>query len=314
VTPIEGPGASRFVNVEGFQQKPEDRRSPLLNWVAPKYFETFGTPLTAGRDFQFEDEGRPRVAIVNQAMVRYYFRDRDPIGKHVTFEGQDRPYEIVGVVGDAKYLDLHEAAPRTMYLNAFQEGRGAFPQFALRTTVAPTAVVAEVRRAVRDLLKTVPVSRVTTLADQMDASIVPELLIALLSGSFGGLGALLAAVGLYGLLAYTVARRTNEIGIRMALGATERDVTAMVLKSALELVCAGLLVGAPIAVSCKRFAASVVENVAAAAAENPITLPLDTALPIAFASTAMIAMGLLAAYVPVRRATRVDPMEALRHE
>jgi len=132
--------------------------------------------------------------------------------------------------------------------------------------------------------------------------------------TFGGLGALLAAVGLYGLLAYTVARRTNEIGIRMALGATERDVTAMVLKSALELVCAGLLVGAPIAVSCKRFAASVVENVAAAAAENPITLPLDTALPIAFASTAMIAMALLAAYVPVRRATRVDPMEALRHE
>ena len=314
VTPIEGPGASRRVNVEGFQEKPEDRRAPLLNWVAPKYFETFGTPLTAGRDFQFEDEGRPRVAIVNQAMVRYYFGDRDPIGKHVTFEGQDRPYEIVGVVADAKYLDLHEAPPRTMYLNAVQEGRGAFPQFALRTTVASTAVVGDVRRKVRDVLKTVAVAKVTTLADQVDASIVPERLIALLSGFFGGLGALLAAVGLYGLLAYTVARRTNEIGIRMALGATGRDVTVMVLKSALGLVCAGLLIGAPIAFASKRFAAGVVANVATAAAENPITLPLNTGLPIAFASASMIAMALLAAYVPVRRATRVEPVEALRHE
>jgi ABC-type antimicrobial peptide transport system permease subunit len=257
----------------------------------------------AGREFEFEDESRSRVAIVNQAMARYYFGDRSPIGKHVTFEGQDRPYEIVGLVGDAKYFNLHDAAPRTVYLNAFQDARGSFHQVVLRTNGAPTTVVGNVRLAVRDVLKNVPVTKVTTLADQVDASIVPERLIAVLSGFFGGLGALLAAIGLYGLLAYTVARRTNEIGIRMALGATERDVTRMVLKGALGLVCAGLVVGAPIAVSSKRFAASVIEN-----------LPVDSAFSIAFAAAAMIGVALLAAYVPARRAARVDPMEALRHE
>ncbi len=137
----------------------------------------------------------------------------------------------------------------------------------------------------------------------MDASIVPERLIALLSGLFGALGAALAGIGVYGLLAYTVARRTNEIGIRMALGATRGDVTRMVLKGALGLVCAGLVVGAPIAVWSKRIAASLIEN-----------LPVESALPIAFAAAAMMAVALVAAYVPARRAAGVDPMEALRHE
>ena len=222
-TPIEGAAASRFASVEGFQEKPEDRRYLMLNGVGPKYFETLGTPLIAGRDFQFEDAGRPRVTIVNQAMARHYFGGGSPIGKHVTFDGDDMPYEIVGIVGDAKYLDLHEAAPRTVYLNAFQDGF-INSQFSLRTDVPPTAIAGEVRRAVSDVLKTVRVAKVTTLAEQVDASIVPERLIALLAGFFGVLGASLAAIGLYGLLAYTVARRTNEIGIRMSLGATERDV------------------------------------------------------------------------------------------
>ena len=300
VTPIDGGGASRFANVEGFQEKPADRRYLSLNWVGPKYFETLGTPLVAGREFQFEDASRSRVAIVNQAVARHYFRGSSPIGRHVAFDGEDMPYEIVGVVGDAKYLDLHEAAPRTVYLNSFQEGRIS-SQFALRTNVAPALAVAAVRQAVRDVLKTVPVTKVTTMADQMDASIVPERLIAALSGMFGTLGAALAAIGLYGLLAYTVARRTTEIGVRMALGATERDVTRMVLKSALGLACAGLVVGVPFAVWSKRVAASAVEN-----------LPMETALPIAFAVVAMIGVALLAAYVPARRASRVHPMEALR--
>jgi predicted permease len=302
VTPIEGPGASRFAHVEGFQETPENRRYPLLNWVGPKYFETLGTPWIAGRDFTFEDELRPYVAIVNQAMARYYFGNSSPLGKHVTFDGQDRSYEIVGVVGDAKYLNLHDRAPRTIYLNAFQDSRGLAQQFALRTSVAPAAVADEVRRVVRDVLKTVRVAKVTTLTDQVDASIVPERLIALLAAFFGGLGALLAAIGLYGLLAYTVARRTHEIGVRIALGATRRTVTAMVLKSAMGLVGMGLLVGSPIAIWSKRLAASRIEN-----------LPVEGAVLIALAALAMIGVALVAAYLPARRAACVHPMDALRH-
>jgi ABC-type antimicrobial peptide transport system permease subunit len=167
--------------------------------------------------------------------------------------------------------------------------------------VTPSAIVGEVRRAVRDVLRTVPIAKVTTLADQVDASIVPERVIAMLAGFFGGLAVLLAAVGLYGLLAYMVARRTSEIGVRMALGATDRDVMRMVSKSALGLVGAGLVVGAPIAIWSQRFAAGMMEN-----------LTVAGVFPIVFAAAAMMAVALLAAYVPARRAARVSPMEALR--
>jgi predicted permease len=301
-TPISGAGASRFITVAGHQERPEDRRYVSLNWVAPKYFETFGTPFLAGRDFNFQDQGRSRVAIVNQSMGRYYFSDGNPIGRQVTLDGDDKPYEIVGMVADAKYYEIREAPPRTVYFNMFQEGQ-VFSQFALRTYGNPNSVVPEVRRIVRESLKTIAVERVTTLADQVDASIVSERLIALLSGLFGVLGSVLTAIGIYGLLAYTVARRVNEIGIRMALGATRNDVIRLVLGDALGMVCGGLAIGALIAYWSKSFAASLIQD-----------LPVQSAVPIVFGVSAMIAVALLAAYVPARRAARVDPMEALRHE
>ena len=303
VTPIEGPGAARMVNVEGFQEKPDDRRFIPLNWVAPRYFETFGTAVLGGRDFVREDENRPRVAIVNDAFARYYFAGRSPIGGRFTFDGIDRVYEIVGVVGTAKYQDLTETPLRTIYLNALQEERGAWRKFALRTAVPPASIAGEVRRTVHDTLKGVPIAKMTTLTEQVDSSIVAERMIALLSGVFAGLGLLLAAIGLYGLLAYTVARRTNEIGIRMALGATSGDVMHMVLRGAMGLVCAGLAVGAPLAVGSRQVMAHMVPGLAA-----------GSATPIALASAAMIGMALAASWVPVRRATRVDPAVALRRE
>ena len=300
VTPIEGGAASRFARVEGYVEKEQDRRRLSLNWVAPKYFETFGTPLLEGRDFQFADAQRPRVAIVNQATARHYFGGRSPLGRSITFEDDPAPYEIVGVAADAKYADLREAPPRTVYLNAFQDGRIA-SRFALRTDVRPSSLAPDVRRVVPESLTTVRISGITTLAEQMDASIVPERVIAALSRAAGSLGALLAAIGLYGLLAYTVARRIPEIGVRMALGATERDVIRMVLADAGRLVAAGVLIGIPVAVWSTRVAASLVQNLPAGAS------------PIAAAAATMIVVALSAAWIPARRAARVRPMDALRH-
>jgi len=307
-TPISGSGAASFVKVEGHPERPEDRRYVSVNWVAPKYFETLGTPLLAGRDFKFQDQAGPRVAIINQGMALYYFGNGDPIGKHVTLDrdwkgfGDDKSFEIVGVVGDAKYYEIREATPRTIYFNSFQEGNVS-SKFALRTSVEPVAVAGEVRRTVSELLKNVRVEHLTTLDDQVDASIVPERLIATLSGLLGALGSVLAAIGLYGLLAYTVARRINEIGVRMALGASRGDVTRMVLEDALGMVSVGLVIGAPMAFWGKSFAASLMED-----------LPTKSIAPIVFGAAALIAVALLAAYAPARRAARVDPMVALRYE
>ena len=155
----------------------------------------------------------------------------------------------------------------------------------------------------RDVLKTVSVGRTITLSDQVDGSIIPERLTALLTGWFGALGSLLAAIGLYGLLAYTVARRINEIGVRMALGANRRDIAGMVLGDALSMVSAGLVIGIPIALWSKNFAATLIQG-----------LPVEGPAPIVVGIFAMIAVALVAAYIPARRATRIDPMQALRYE
>lgn len=178
-----------------------------------------------------------------------------------------------------------------------------FDQFQLRTSADPVAIAETARRAVREVLPDMPVKRLTTLAAQVDSNIVPERLIATLSEFFGGLGAVLAGIGIYGLLAFSVARRTNEIGVRMALGATAGDVSRLVLRDTMGLLCAGLAIGSFLVLGGRPLAASLIQDL------NP-----DTASPLALAGAAIAAVALLASYVPVRRATRVDPMSALRHE
>jgi len=301
-TPISGGAASRFATVEGYRPAGPERRA-FVNWIAPRYFETYGTPLVAGRDFTFQDQSASHVAIVNQSMARHYFGDANPIGRLVTLEHDDRPFEIVGVVGDAKYLDLHVPAPRTVYLSAFSETGVNSNSFAIRAAGDPAALSGDMRRTVGAVLKDVPVESMRTLAAQMDASIVPERLTATLSTLFAILGSLLVAIGIYGLLAYTVARRTNEIGIRIALGATRGNVTRMVLVDALWMAGAGLAAGVPLAIWSRTLAASLIAG-----------LPATNTVAIVAGAAALTAVALAAAYLPARRAARVDPLTALRYE
>jgi len=302
MTPISGAAGSRFVTVEGFQEAAQARRRVSLNTVAPGYFETLQTPLLAGRDFASADESGPRVVIVNEAMVRHYLSGRDPLGKHVLFEGDTQPYQIIGVVADAKYQDVRTPAPATIYFHQFRQSITS-ADFALRTSVSGSSIAPVARRAIEDALGSGSVRRVTTLAEQVDASIVPERLMATLASFFGGVAALLAAIGLYGLLAYTVARRTSEIGIRMALGATRGNVTGMVLGGTGRLVSIGFAAGVPLAFWSQRLAASRLEN-----------LRSGGAVAIFSGTAVLAAVALIAAYVPVRRAIRVDPLTALRSE
>jgi ABC-type antimicrobial peptide transport system permease subunit len=235
-------------------------------------------------------------------MARYYFGAASPIGRRLRFDGHPGSYEIIGVAADAKYSDLHEPMVRVAYVDEFQDSI-ASGNLALRTGIDPNAVAGAAVRTVRQFLPSAPVTRVISLEDQIDRSIIPERLVAALSGLFGLLGALLAAIGLHGLLAYTVARRVHEIGIRMALGATERDVTRLVLYDALAMTIAGIAAGIPLVLWSRRFASSVVEG-----------LRMEIAVPLMLGTTAMLAVALIAAYLPARRAARVDPVVALRHE
>ncbi len=298
--PLSGGGSDGTASVEGSLV----RLHVFKNWVAPRYFETVGTPLVAGRDFNLQDQtNSPRVVIINQTMARESFGTANPLGHHVAFEGDDtNSFKIIGVVGDAKYVEIREATNATVYLSTFQKIRPD-SQFVVRTMVPPAQIVPAVRQEVQRLLKTVLLGKVTTLAAHVDASLVQERLIAMLSSLFGAVGSLLAAIGLYGLLAYTVTRRTNEIGIRMALGANRIDVIRMVLREAVLTVSAGLVIGIPISLAAGKAAAGAIAD-----------LPPEDVGTVVFGVAAMIAIAIAAAYAPARRAARVDPMEALRYE
>ncbi len=304
VSPMEGPGAASFAAAE---DHPEKQTPVSINYIAPDYFGTYGTPFLAGRDFSARDQVGSRVAIINEGAARDCFGSENPIGRHITLSHitltkGEKTYEVVGVVGDAKYNDLKQLAPPTIYAELLQEGLLG-SQLAVRTRIDSDGVAGAVRQTEAAVLKSVPIVRMMGMNEQIDSTIVPQRLFATLSAGFGALGALLAAIGLFGLLAYTVARCTHEIGVRMALGAAGTDVVRIVFRDALWMVCAGLAIGAPLAFWGKRVAASLIPD-----------LPVASPLPIVVAAAIMTAVGLIAAYLPVRRAMRVDPMVALRYE
>ncbi len=303
-TPLSGAGASGFASAEGFTERPEDRRWISISYVAPGYFDALGTPLFAGRDFDSGDSIRQNAAIVNRAFARYYFAGRDPIGKHVTLENvtmtrEAKTYEIIGVAGDANYYEIREQQSRTIFLPALARAQ----TFLVRTNLGASAMISDVRRIIREAQPSIPMARLMTLADQIDASIVPERLIALLSGFFGVLAGLLAGIGLYGLLSYSVARRTSEIGVRIALGESAGNVVWLITRESLGMVAAGLAVGVPLAIWGRSIAAHLIQN-----------LPVHTTTPLVAAGFAILAIALIASYVPARRAASVDPIEAVRYE
>ncbi|MGH9837162.1 MAG: ADOP family duplicated permease [Blastocatellia bacterium] len=293
------------LRVEGQALKP----AGLPGWrtfVAPKYFETMGIPLLAGRDFTEQDnQTAPRVVIINQSMARYYFGAQNPIGRHVGFGGDvGTPTEIVGVVQDFKHGTPREKDLGLTYFPYRQlNGPIQIMCLAVRTAGNPTGMIASLRQELRDIDPNLPVLRIDTVEEQLNDVLVQDRLIAGLASFFGLVGALLACLGLYGVISWTVARRTNEIGIRLALGATPAVVLRMVLKESMWLVCVGIAIGLPMTLAVTRLVATRLFGVSAA---DPLTIAVATLL--------MLAVAALAAFLPARRASRVDPMVALRCE
>ena len=280
--------------------EPKGQNKAWMNVVGDSFFRTMRIPLLAGRDFELEDTAiSPRVAIVNEELARRFLPGRNPIG--LTFNSP--PIRIVGIVGNTKFYDLRQVPPPTYYLPESQNGGWNQVTFEVRTAGNPASIADAARIAVRGFDSELPLTKVRTQVEQIDESIREERLFALLATGFGLLALVLACIGIYGIMAYTVSRRTNEIGIRMALGAEPRQVRRMVLREASWMAAAGILAGAGAAVALGKLMAGILYGVRA---WDWLTLAGSAAL--------LFAVTLAAGWIPARRAARVDPMEALRHE
>jgi predicted permease len=295
------------LKVQGLTQGQQDDLAPVnVEPVGPDYFATMGTPLFRGRDFLRGDRtGSTKVAVVSESLARHYFGNADPIGRFISipgFVGDTSWIQIVGEIRDIKFHDLRESDAFVLYLPLFQMPEGG-ATFELRTALDPVSVQSAALDVVRSLDPRLPINSVKTLDSQLNDSLVQERLVGLLSGLFAVVALLLTCVGLYGLMAYTVNRRTSEIGIRMALGADRSRVAGMVLGETLLLAVGGLVLGFPGAVFASRLISSQLFGIK----------PWD---PVTFlgACVLMTVATVTASYLPARRAASVDPMQALRSE
>jgi putative ABC transport system permease protein len=312
MTPIGGGVWDSELLIDGYTAKSHQDVTVNFNQVSAGYFETLGTPFVAGRDFNRHDTPQsPEVAIVNETFVKKYFRSSNPLGR--TFRLNNGPgifpaIEIVGVVKDAKYESLREEIPPTAYRASTQDRPGMpapspFTNFELRSAAgAPAALIPSVKAAMEEVNRDITL-QFTTLATQVDESLTRERLLAMLSGFFGALALLLATIGLYGVMAYNVARRRNEIGIRMALGAEQSRVLRMVLGEVALLIGIGLVIGLGAAMATTRFVASFLYGIKP---NDPWTLSLSAGV--------LALVAALAGFLPAHRASRLDPMTALREE
>jgi predicted permease len=295
------------------------RRGTSRQAARENYFTAMEIPLLRGRGFTAQDDHRaPYVAIVNQTFARRYFPNDDALGKHITFIYNKREVEIIGVVADTKYTRQREDPKPLLYTSWRQEGEEIGEMhFALRTTGEPAALAAAARQVVRELDSNLPVTDVGTQTARSQATLGRERLYARLLSFFGGLALLLAAIGLSGVLAYSVAQRTNEIGIRMALGAQPANVLRLVIGQGMKLVLLGLAVGALGAYALKRLLAG--QYFASDAWQRQMANLLYGVEGIGPATFAVVAsllalVALLACWLPARKAAQVDPLDALRHE
>jgi predicted permease len=304
---ISGGWDQEGVQVEGYQPGPDENVSPNAAVISPGYFATMGIPFVEGRDFTEQDTAvRPKVVIINETMAHYFFGSKDPLGKKIGTDDDPKvppDREIIGVVKDAKYVRLSEAPRRHFYAPLAQEPRLFDMTLQVRTSGDPEKIGDLVRAEVHDLDANLPLYATTTLEIQIDDSLTQERLLTWLSSLFGLLATLLASLGLSGVVAFSVARRTREIGIRMALGARPGDILSSVVGRMALLVTAGIVVGLAAAYGLSRTLGSMLYEV-------------GSADPLAFAGACFLlgAVAALAAYLPAQRATQVDPVVALRYE
>jgi predicted permease len=307
--PMSGSGRSSSINIPGYTPQPGEDLVVQDMLAGPKYAETLGMPLLRGRDIEVRDTAAaPRIAVVNSTFAERYFAGQNPIGRSFTFDDSTddgAQLEIVGVVGDIKTDDAREKPEPAVYRPIVQipEQAAYSCTIHIRTLSDPTPLTPQVRQMINQVDDKLPIFGVTTMEEQLRANLNQERLIAQLVSFFGALALILACIGLYGVMAHGVSRRTNEIGIRMALGARGGNIAWMVLRETLYLVLAGLLIGVPAALLGARLIASQLFGLSAA---DPLTLIA--------AAIVLTLVALLAGYLPARRAAHVNPLNALRYE
>lgn len=289
---------------EGVEPTRANAKSYDGNRVGDQYFETMGMPMVMGRSFGPQDTAESRrVAVVNETLARKLYPEGSPLGRHFSLAGREKyNFEIIGVVKDAKYGSLREKPRGVWFVSTGQEQDG-FNDLVVRVQGNPEALMSQIRAVIRGEDPNLAVSEIATLGEMVDRSFGQEKLLAKLAGFFGSLALLLASVGLYGVMAYSVSRRTNEIGIRMALGAKPGTVLRMVVGESLVLVGLGMAMGVPAVLACGRFVSSQLYGLRP---NDPWT--------ILGAAASLLAVAMAASFLPARRAAHLDPVTALREE
>ncbi len=296
------------LEIPGYQPKEGESMSIRNNWVGPGYFAAIGIPLISGREFTQQDNANAtRVAVLNEQMAKQYFGGQNAIGRRFRFSSDKKAgpgdIEVVGVVRDGKHSDLREPNQTFAYFPYMQHASLARMTFYVRTAQDPSAIGSALRSQVRQADPNLPVFDMKTVDQQIGESMFAERLIALLSTLFGILATLLAAIGLYGVMAYTVSRRTRELGLRMALGAAREEILRMIMREVGWLALTGIAVAIPVAYGLSRYVQSQLFNVKG-----------DDPLVFIVATVGLALVAAIAGLIPATRATRIDPLTALRHE